>query len=186
MSNQTTNGASMKCPQCGQMDRVTRVQLLYEGGIRVSETRGTARRGRTVVSADGIVRSGRTSYSSKTKTQSALSAKLAPPKKPDSAGILLVIAGALATLASGGYLALLNLPRISAGQTLTVGTASFAILLGGLLALVFGVIEMTRWYGAAGQKERAEYEAAAERWQKECLCQRCGIRFVPGEQAVAR
>jgi hypothetical protein len=67
------------CPQCARMDKVTSVRVIYESGIREGDHSGVA----TSWNGSAV-------YGGKSRSQSRLSKRFSPPRKPTLTAVIII------------------------------------------------------------------------------------------------
>jgi hypothetical protein len=171
----------LKCPKCGQIDMVQKVSALYGSGISVGEYGGPS------IGVATPVGSGRPSLvTGSTRlsgvSQTALSAKLAPPAKPTyktPGGWLLT-----------GFIVLLVVGIIGSSISVMVaGTAEDRLEAIIVEPVALGIVIVLLWWrNREGSKRRRKFEQemamwkeAIGKWNQLYYCARDDGVFIPGQ-----
>lgn len=172
----------VKCPKCGQIDMVQKVSALHGTGIAVGEYSGPSV---GVVTPVGSGRPALVTGSTRLSgvSQTALSAKLAPPAKPiyKSPGgwlltgfIILILAGAIFGLLGG-------IGLVGTSEERTNAIIMFPWFLGIAIALLW-------WRNREGSKRRRKFEQeiaiwkeVIRKWNRLYYCARDDSVFILGQ-----
>ena len=154
---------SLKCPQCGQVDKVEKVAGIVARGTSMGGYSGPTG-GVAIGSGGGEWGAGvigaHTTLSG--EGQTALAKSLSPPSKPKPPGDF--------NLGCGLFLAFCALIAFSYESWLAAG------ILGLISGLMFSRIgPNSRKY----KKEMQEWRKDMARWEKSYYCARCHITFIP-------
>lgn len=156
---------SLRCPKCGQIDRVQKVSIIYEGGISKSEYK-------TIMPPPPKTNWAPLPITREAVSQTELSRKLAPPPKPVHTinWLLFVLFGGAAFL------------LLCAATEEWGGSGFLAYAPAYVAVLVYGLIEYARKKNV--EAKLPEWHALMYRWNQLYYCGRDGSVFIPGENRV--
>jgi hypothetical protein len=154
------------CPSCDQVDAVRKVSAIYGAGTTESA-------GNTFGTAVSFGERG-TEFTPfvaahNTQSQTLLSKRLSPPKRPNDARLTCAIVGGLC-VGFGGIWLFSAVP----------GAAEIGLAVGLLGAFLF--FKLVDWSTA---KDRLRWQEQMARWDRLFYCARCDGIFVPGEAGLA-
>lgn len=142
------------CPQCGQLDKVSKVSAVY-------------REGRATVEAAGV---------GTASVATALATRLAPPPAAAAPGTKggFVLAIVLLVIAAVEFIA---------GVANYEGFG-VVFIVGAVVALIFAAALFWLESSGKAQASRQRRADARARWERAYYCERCDGTFVPGETGL--